>query len=235
MDQDVIGGGEEEGHGRATRASDAYALLRQDIIDCRLQPGSRIRFEEMRDRYSLSFGPLREALMKLVSEGLVTTEERKGFRVALMSRDDLLDIIHMRKELDIMGARLSLENGDAKWEADLVAAHETMRSFPKFLPNGLVDDEWEVHHRAFHTALVNACGSPWLLRFRDLLYDQLARYKRLSAQYLGKQRDDSAEHAEILEAALQRDGDAVVYLLRRHINLTQTNLLSASDSIFGQR
>ena len=63
----------------------ALDVLRADILRCRLRPDTRLRLEELRERYGMSISPLREALMRLQSEGLVTLEENKGFRVSPVS------------------------------------------------------------------------------------------------------------------------------------------------------
>ncbi len=216
----------EEPKGR-TRMSGIYELLRRDILECRLKPGVRLRFEELRALYEIGLSPLREALMKLASDGLVVLEEHKGFRVAPVSRSDLLDITFMRKEFDAMGVRLSIEKGDDAWESSILASLHELSKKPKLGPDGLVDAEWEKRHRAFHLTLVSACGSPWMLHFREQLYDQADRYRRLSVQYLREPRDHLAEHREIAEAALARDSDAAVFLIRRHLDRTVQILLAA--------
>jgi DNA-binding GntR family transcriptional regulator len=73
----------------------------------------------------------------------------------------------------------------------------------------------------FHRTLVNACGSPWLLGFRDMLHEQSERYRRLSIRReTGKTRDVEAEHAAIVQAVLKRDADAAVAALSVHFQTT---------------
>lgn len=167
--------------------------------------------------------------MRLASDGLVILQEHRGFHVAPISRANLLDIVSMREELDCIGIRFSIERGDDDWEGRVLYTLNSLRKFPKFGPDDKVPLAWEERHRALHTALVSAAGSPWLLRFRDLLYDQLARYKQYSEAYLGGQRDDFAEHQAIAEAALARDAQLTDKLLREHIALTRASLLAASS------
>ena len=224
----------EEPKGR-TRMSGIYELLRRDILECRLKPGMRLRFEELRALYEIGLSPLREALMKLASDGLVVLEAHKGFRVAPVSRSDLLDITFMRKEFDATGIKLSIEKGDDAWEASIVASLHELSKKPKLGSEGLLDGEWEKRHRAFHLTLVSACGSPWLLHFREQLYDQADRYRRLSVQYLREPRDHLGEHREIAEATLARDADAAVFLIRRHLDRTIQILLAADEILSPER
>lgn len=215
-----------------TVMADAYTTLRRDILEAKLLPGTRIRFENLKRSYGVGLSPLREALMRLAAEGLVVLEEHKGFHIAPVSRADLLDIIRTRRELDCIGLVQSIAHGDDVWEGQVLATLHQLRKWPKPLGIDAADsrwDEWEARHRAFHSALIAHCGSPWLLRFRDTLYDQLARYKKLSDNYLGAQRDDLAEHEAIAEAALARDEAAALSRLRDHVDLTAEALMAVPN------
>jgi DNA-binding GntR family transcriptional regulator len=72
------------------------------------------------------------------------------------------------------------------------------------LPGELVE-AWEGANRAFHAALVSACGSPWLIRLRDVLYQQSERYRRVSLNVSPRRRCVHEEHLAIVEAALARN------------------------------
>jgi len=219
--------------GGRTRTAGAYEELRRDIVRSLWKPGARLRFEELKAHYDTGLSPLREALMKLASDGLVELEEHKGFRVAPVSRAGLVDITNMRKELESMAIRLSIAHGDDHWEAGIVAALHELAKRSKLGPDGLVDDEWEARHRAFHNALTAASGSEWLQRFRSQLYDQADRYRRVAVHYMHAPRDDLVEHREIADAVLARDTEAAVFLSRRHLDRTCQILLSSPSHIFG--
>ena len=70
--------------------------MRADIIACRLMPNDRLRVEALRERYGMGTSPIREALMRLEAEGLVELEQNKGFRVAEVSRENLIDLMRTR-------------------------------------------------------------------------------------------------------------------------------------------
>ena len=83
------------------------------------------------------------------------------------------------------------------------------------------NEAWIVRHRIFHRALVNACGSQWLLGFRDILHEQSERYRRLSVRReTGVSRDVEAEHAAIVRAVVRRDAEAAVEALSQHFLTT---------------
>ena len=93
--------------------------LREDIISCVLKPGEKLRFETLRSLYGVSYSTLREALSRLSAEGLVVSEGQRGFFVAPITEEDLLDITDARVVLERECIRRSLENGNADWEAGI--------------------------------------------------------------------------------------------------------------------
>lgn len=212
-----------------TLMSDVYDRLRRDLLDGELKPGERLRFEELKAQYGVGLSPLREALTRLAAEKLVLLEEHKGFRVAPISKSDLLDILFMRKEIESMGIRLSIQRGDDRWEANVLAAIHELKKRKSLTPEGHIDPEWELRHRAFHYSLVAACGSPRLLQMRDLLFDQADRYRRLSHHYPKEVRDHLAEHIELADTVMARDAEAAAFLIKRHLERTVQILLSADD------
>ena len=216
-----------------TLASSVLERLRHDILECRLKPGSRLRFADLRLRYGVGTSPLREALMRLASDGLVVLEDHRGFHVAPVSKAKLLDITFMRRELETKALVLGIQNADEQWEARVVAAYHALSRKARPHRNGALDPEWESRHRAFHSALVSGCGSDWLLRFRSILFDQWDRYRRLSIKYAKDDRDFMREHRELMEAALERDADAAAYLMNRHITMSTRMLLDAHPTMFG--
>ena len=116
-------------------------------------------------------------------------------------------------------------------EARVLAAYHALARRSRPDRDGSMDPEWEARHAAFHFALVSGCGSEWLLRFREILYDQWDRYRRLSIKYAKDDRDFMREHRELMEAALERDADAATYLMNRHITMSTKQLLEAHPGL----
>jgi len=200
---------------------DLRARLREDAISGVLVPGQRLKLEDLRGRYNASVGSLRETLMQLVSEGFVTAEVNRGFCVAPISLEDLDDITEMRVDLERKAITLSLEHGDDRWEADLVAAFHMLKKLDPMEAQAQPQTHrvWWERHNIFHEALVSACPSPWLLRFREVLFDHSHRYRALSLQRSSSPgRID--EHRILMEAALRRDVAATTGLIETHIRKT---------------
>ena len=96
----------------ATLTTETFVRLREDLLVGRFRPGQKLRMEELRELYAVGFSPIREALMRLASEGLVIAEERRGFRAAPISARDLAGITFARQQIEALALRDSLEHVD---------------------------------------------------------------------------------------------------------------------------
>src|SRR6202790_460764 len=111
-----------------TRTSAIYERLRRDIIRGTLLPGEKLRIEALRTRYNVGGTPLREAMNRLSTEGLVTQSEQRGFRVTPVSADDLLELTRTRCLINEVALRESIARGGREWEESvLLAFHRSSR------------------------------------------------------------------------------------------------------------
>ena len=90
-------------------------------------------------------------------------------------------------------------------------------------------DEWTRRHRAFHDALVGACGSPRLMTIRRQLFDHAERYQRLLIARKDYRRKDEEEHRALYEAAIARDADTAAARMIEHITAT-ANLMQVAQA-----
>lgn len=199
-----------------------FRQIRADIVACRLMPNDRLRIEALRERYGVGGSPIREALMRLEAEGLVTLEQNKGFRVSPVSREQLFDLMRTRIEIEAIALRWSIEQGGVEWEADLLGAYHRLAHQKKTERNGgnSINIAWSREHRNFHAALVAACGSPKLLSIREGLFAQAERYVALSIISKFPPRNDIGEHEQIMRAALTRNAERSIQLHNTHIERT---------------
>ena len=209
-----------------TIASDVFEQLRGDILQCRLAPGTRLRFKDLRTRYGSGLSPLREALMRLVADGLVALEDHQGVRVAPVSQEELVDIATTWFELEALGIRQSIKRGDDRWAANIQARFRELSKHRIRTPDGTLDPDWEPWNLAFHESLYAACGSPLLMGFCRALSERFSRYRRLWARG-GHKRNIPKEHADLCRAVLARDTAAAVAALRKHRTTTIRDLLAS--------
>jgi DNA-binding GntR family transcriptional regulator len=204
---------------------DLRARLREDIVSCALTPGQRLKFEELRARYDVGIGSLRESLLQLEADGLVIAESNRGFCVAPVSIADLEDITELRVDIERKSLTQSIQNGDDAWESSIVAAfHMLVKMETDITQTPLRNREvWEERHRRFHDALVSACPSPWLMRFRRILWDQTQRYRSLSLmQSRTPGRVD--KHRDLMELAVTRKLPEAAVAMEQHIRHTADNV-----------
>jgi GntR family transcriptional regulator, carbon starvation induced regulator len=208
--------------------SRAFEQLRADIIGATLKPNERLRIQALSERYGVGATAIREALSRLVPEGLVVVEDQRGFCVAPMSRAELLDLSHTRIDVESLAIGYAVQRGDIQWESDLISAFHRLSRTPPPTDAGqqLV---WADVHRQFHAALIAGCGSPTLIRLCSLLYDQSERYRNFAnVQRESAKRDVGAEHKDLLDAALARNAEELTKLLASHFNRT-TEIIQNAD------
>jgi GntR family carbon starvation induced transcriptional regulator len=209
----------------ATLATTICNRVRAEILSGVRRPQARIRLEDLKTQFNVSWSPLREALSRLVAEGLIRTDESRGYRVAAVSRAEMADIIRMRKALESMALRAAIQNGDDNWEAELLAAQHRLTKLEGRRGREENVEQWEAWHRAYHESLNRACGSPLLMQFCEQLHDQFARYRKLFLAAHPFDRQVAAEHRKITEAALAREADRACALIESHIERTGRNIL----------
>ncbi len=207
----------------------AFQALRNDVLLGVHSPEAKLKIDALQTLYGFSSSPLREGLNRLTQEGLVNADERRGFKVAPISPEDLADITKMRLMIDVPALRESIELGDDAWEAEIVSSSHRLSKIESRLPEGpvVLDADWTRHHRAFHRALIGACPSERQLALSMSLFDQAERYRQFSARNRRVLKRKDAEHHTLMKAVLNREVDQALALLAEHIKSTQRNVLSA--------
>ncbi len=203
----------------------AYLTLRDMILTGELPAGQKLKIEQLRGLLNTGASPVREALSLLTSDMLVERIDQRGFRAAPASKANFAEILALRCTLEDLALRQSIANATPDWEEQLVLTHHHMKK-----ASGQGTKLFEEAHKTFHMALLANSESPMLERFCAQLYDLNIRYRYLAAKSATYQkRDVSAEHEEILDAAIQRDQDRASASLLNHYRLTGDYLSRALD------
>ncbi len=207
--------------------------VRDDVLSGILPPNSRLRIRTLSIRYGAGASPIREALSRLVPEGLITIDRNRGFRVTPLSIEELREITEMRQILEVEAFRRSIALGDDEWEGHIVSAfHQLVKCIDHPL-DGQAEQRlrWEERHHAYHRSLVDACGNSKLLHAIDRIYQNLARYRsvlQINDLEPGVMRKI---HEELFEYAIARNAKAGSEALRGHfdVNVEQVRDTLAKD------
>ena len=204
-----------------TISDQVQARLRELILSNQLLPGTRIDQTELARQMGVSIIPLREAIARLQTSGLVRIIPRRGAFVEPISADELTDIYFVREVLEEQSGRLAanrLTDDDVTQLTELVAHMERATAIQHY------DDLFELN-RAFHFTIYRAAHRPQLLALIQQLWDKSDRYRRLYT-YLPERADTAlAEHKAILTACQRRNVDALGTALRVNVRQTTTGLL----------
>ena len=207
----------------ATRT--AYLSLRDMILTGALPAGQKLKIEQLRSLLNTGASPVREALSLLTSDMLVERIDQRGFRAAPADKANFEEILTLRCTLEDLALRQSIANATSAWEERLVVTHHHMKK-----ATGQTIAIFEEAHKTFHMALLANSGSPMLEKFCAQLYDLNIRYRYLAARSSNyPRRDVSAEHEDILDAAVKRDADHACASLLSHYRLTGEYLSRALD------
>lgn len=189
------------------RASEvAYRRLRDDIIHWRLEPGTPLGEVETAERIGVSRTPVREALTRLASEGLVDTGTGRTARVSALSRDSIQQLFELREALETQAARLAARRRDATVFEALRAEFLEQQVSPTSADESAGDEQRTyVLADALDTAIDQAAGSAYLATALRDLRGHLARVRRTARSNPVRLERASAEHVLIIDAILAQD------------------------------
>ncbi len=174
---------------------------------------------ELRQRYAIGLSPLREALSRLVGEGLVIAEGQRGFRVAPFSPEDVDDLIFVWQTIVEGTLRAAMARRDEHSEAAIVAAfHVLERRIGCAVSEDPAErDSYEEAHRAFYLALTAGAASPRSAYIQDVLYDQARRYRLLMHRDQPEPKEALEGYRTLMHLVLTSQTEAAVAKIREDL------------------
>jgi GntR family transcriptional regulator, rspAB operon transcriptional repressor len=197
-----------------------YEAVRADILACRMVPGEELRELELADRFEVSRAPVRDALLRLARERLVTVHPRQGYTVNRVSIADARELFAFRTLLEAACASAAAE----------IATTEISGSLDRFRQFGPGEDFIE-YNRAFHVALAQAGGNRRMAAAACELIDQAERLIRVSIANV-KGRDPAhlvAEHVALIDAVQAHDARRAGRLVRDHVGKAERRIIAALE------
>lgn len=213
----------------ATRASDrAYGVLREQILDWQLEPGTVLGEVEQAARLGMSRTPVREALARLAADDLVTALPGRGLVVADVSTDNIRDLFELREALEAAAVRLAARRGDPVVFAALA---DEFGSAPAIVER---DDPgrreyYELVER-FDLAVDAAIDNPYLVAALASSRTHLARVRRLARDNPARLTAAATEHLTIARAIADGDADLAAHATHVHLHNSLRNILESTDS-----
>jgi DNA-binding GntR family transcriptional regulator len=227
---DEDGKEKQPAHKRGYGVSTVYETLRNEIIELKLAPGTPIDEQQLSDRFSLSRTPIREALVRLAAEGLITTLTN---RATIVSNIDFLGLSEFFDALTLMyrvTARLAAANHQAE---DIVGITGLQKAFELSVDNrdvlGMI-----ATNRDFHVAIARAGKNRYYTELFTRLLDEGRRILRLYYSSFNDvlPRQYVHEHEDLIQAIISRDADAADVLAAAHADqiVSQIRSYIAADS-----
>jgi GntR family transcriptional regulator, rspAB operon transcriptional repressor len=195
-----------------------YSKIKSDILSCNLQPGSKLHEQELAGKYGVSKSPVRDALLRLQSDGFVEVAPRKGYFVSSISMVDALELYEMRQLLE----RACIERAArAASDTDIRALDKFRRGPPS--KNGLA---WLRYNRDFHLAIAACCGNRRLQQASERVIHSFDRLTYAGVQQGQSLEEILAEHSSLIDAIQMRNGPGASQLMRLHIENSRNHFLN---------
>lgn len=196
-----------------TKADMAYRQVREEIVEGIMAPGAPIDQEALAARLGLSTTPVREALRRLESEGLIVSRPHRDTIVAPLSRQQLEDTYAVRLALDPLAVEIAARDAS---DDDLGALEELADKARAAADSDPVTQMYQ--NRNLHRAMYRACGNAVLIQTLDNLWDSSDRYRLTllrGDRTIGSQAH--AEHSAIVRAMVERRAGDASELMRKHV------------------
>jgi len=206
-----------------TKADEAAEAIQAAIISGEFAPGEKLGEAELCSRLGAKRGPIREALSRLESRGLVVRRPNAGFNVVSIGADELLDLYRIREVLEGLAARqaaVAMNLSGRQQLFDILERHEKaihLSQGTRYDQGEGIDD--------FHYLIVKGAQNPRLEQMLlGSLYHLLRMYRRRLSSSSGRPQRGLTEHRHIAEAINGGDGELAEYLIRRHLNAARRDI-----------
>src|SRR4051794_12026413 len=199
---------------RVSVVDDVTVRLRRALLEGAIKPGERIKVAELEKTFGVSHIPIREAVRRLETEGLIVALPQRAAVAAGVDLDDLSGLYDLRRIVECEVIARSVDVMTDEQVETVRTALEALEaagdhSSPAF---------WELH-REFHWALLEPGATAWIRRVLDQVWTASQRYVRLFVSETVA--DAMADHRELLAHCERRESAAAAELLRHHLDPTE--------------
>jgi DNA-binding GntR family transcriptional regulator len=198
----------------------AYAYLLNKTISFGFHPGERINEVELAATLEMSRAPVREALNRLVMQGLVVSESGKGFFCRKLSTKEVSELLEVRSELELSAIRHACLKASDQAIQEAVLRWQAMEFDPATMDlEALVDID-----EAFHLGVAALANNAERLNFLRNINARIRFVRRISLENEARDETFILEHSRILEAITHRDAEKAMALMESHIRSNSEEL-----------
>lgn len=198
-----------------------FKTLRQAILTGELKPGEPLMEVKLAEKLGVSRTPIREAIRKLELDGLVVIKPRRSACVASITKEDLTDVLEVRRVLEKLSIELCCRKRTGQ---DVVLLKESLEKFKQSIKKNDLT-EIAVTDVQFHETIYNATGNKRLCQILYNLREQMYRYRLEYIKDEQTRKQLIIEHEKILWAIEQRDEKKAVEAILLHIDNQQRTIL----------
>lgn len=199
------------------RGEHAYRRIRAAIQSGQLKPGERLREMELAESIGLSRTPVREALARLESEGLVAHDASRGIMVAELDYSMVTELYYMREVLEGTAARLTAQHAS---EVEISILEDLCGQYEAATQEG-DQHALAASNRRFHETLYRCSHNRYLVNMLTVLHDALSLLGGTTLRSGERAAETLQEHQAVVDAVKARDSDAAERALRNHIRAAQ--------------
>ncbi|MBY8978052.1 GntR family transcriptional regulator [Rhodobacteraceae bacterium NNCM2] len=211
---------------RESSSHRAYDTLRERLLRFSIVPNERINEVTLAAELSISRTPLREALNRLVAEGLLVDRGR-GFSAPDLEAQHVMELFEARQEVECAIVRLACERAD---KAALDDLERFLQESAAESPDASVDRLVELDIR-FHDTIAELSQNSVLRKMLSNLNDRIHLVRWIAME--GRRDRTQSEHRDILERIRARDAEAATALMRDHILHRKEDVLAAIKGAYG--
>lgn len=197
----------------------AYQILKESILHKDLPPGTRLVDSQLAEQYGISRTPMRDAIRKLVEEGLVVKNSQKGYSVYSPTIDDIKEIFELREILDIAAATKLIKEilpSHPELIAELKAGYKQICTESS---DFVKDDE------QLHETLIRLCGNSRIMSLYSDLDTQTRTFRRSTATNSARVKMANKMHCLIYEGVIELDLAKAVNAIKLHISYSKADAI----------
>jgi DNA-binding GntR family transcriptional regulator len=204
----------------STVNDEVYSRLRWAVTTGALAPGTKVSLRSIADMFEVSTMPVREALRRLESDGLVVFG-RRSITISNMSTDQVTQVFGIRLQLELLASEWAIEQVT---DEDISDLHDILARMDR---DDVRVDEWRALNQEFHRRFYDCARSPHLLELIGRVWDKVEPFMAIYASTVDDFHEAHRQHVEILESIASRDLYTLLIKTTEHSEYTSRAVTAA--------